>query len=195
MLKKTTPSTGFPRICAVSINWPSRGDAIRRPGSFTAPRSDRDHSRRGAGVLGAKLQMIQIPTSFLLALPRQAKRGGVIINEHTLPAAQTRRHVEVLGRWFDFIHLDELPRRLARPGRRPFCLLTFDDGKRSNVTETAPELGRLGVPAVFYVTTDFLTSGTPLWFDRHKALVRALGHCPAGLELEPLKRVPFAVLN
>jgi peptidoglycan/xylan/chitin deacetylase (PgdA/CDA1 family) len=139
--------------------------------------------------------MFHVATSFLLALSRQAKRGGVIINEHTLTAAQTRRHVEVLRRWFDFIHLDDLPRRLARPDRRRFCLLTFDDGKRSNATETAPELARLGVPAVFYVTTEFLTTGAPLWFDRQKALVRALGHCPAGLELETLKQLPFAALK
>ena len=118
--------------------------------------------------------MFPITMSFLLALVRQVKRGGVIINEHDLTSAQTRRHVEVLRRWFDFIRLDELPRRLAQPGRRPFCLLTFDDGKRCNVTEIAPELERLGVPAVFYVTTAFLTNGTALWFDRRKALVRAL---------------------
>src|SRR5438067_734889 len=100
--------------------------------------------------------MFEIATSFLLALSRRLHRGGVIINEHTLTAEQTRRHVEALGRWFDFIDLDELPRRLANPGQRPFCLLTFDDGKRSNATQTAPELARLGVPAVFYVTTEFL---------------------------------------
>ena len=139
--------------------------------------------------------MFHVASSILLALSRQAKRGGVIINEHTLTAAQTRRHVEVLGRWFDFIHHDELPRRVAHPGKRPFCLLTFDDGKRSNAVEAAPELGRLGVPAVFYVTTEFLDSGEPLWFDRQKALVSALGHCPAGLELETLKQLPFVALN
>jgi peptidoglycan/xylan/chitin deacetylase (PgdA/CDA1 family) len=73
--------------------------------------------------------------------------------------------------------------------------MTFDDGKRSNAVEAAPELGRLGVPAVFYVTTEFLNSGAPLWFDRQKALVNALGHCPAGLELETLKQLPFVALN
>jgi len=138
--------------------------------------------------------MFHFATSFLLALARQAKRGGVIINEHTLTAAQTRRHVEVLGRWFDFIHLDELPRRLAQPGRRPFCLLTFDDGKRSNFTEVAPELERRRVPAVFYVPSGSLSDGCCLWFDRREQLVRALGHCPAGLELETLKQLPFDAL-
>jgi len=139
--------------------------------------------------------MLGFGSSFLLARARRVKRGGVIINEHTLTADQTRRHVDVLGRWFDFIHLDDLPQRLAKPGRRPFCLLTFDDGKRNNAAEAAPELARLGVPAVFYVSTVPLTNGEPLWFDRHKALVRALGHCPVGLELETLKRLPFTALN
>jgi len=139
--------------------------------------------------------MLHLATSVLLACIRRSGRAGVIVNEHTLTAVQTRRHVEVLGRWFDFIHLDDLPRRLAQPGQRPFCLLTFDDGKRSNATEAAPELVRLGVPAVFYVTTGFLTSRTPLWFDRQRLLVRALGYCPAGLELETLKQLPFAALN
>ncbi len=125
----------------------------------------------------------------------QIKKGGVIINEHTLTASETRLHVEVLSRWFDFIHHDELPDRLRRPKARPFCLLTFDDGMRSNATETAPELKRLGVPAVFYVTTRFLTDGGPLWFDRHSALMRALGYAPAGLEPQIVKQLPFALLN
>jgi len=138
--------------------------------------------------------MVAAATSFLLALVRQLRRGGVIINEHTLTAEQMRRHVGVLGRWFDFIGLDELPRRLARPGRRPFCLLTFDDGKRSHFTEVAPELERRRVPAVFNVTTGPLSDGRSFWFDRREQLVRALGHCPAGLELKTLKRLPFADL-
>jgi peptidoglycan/xylan/chitin deacetylase (PgdA/CDA1 family) len=138
--------------------------------------------------------MLPSATSLLLALVKQAKRGGVIINEHTLTATQVGRHVEVLGRWFDFIHLDELPGRLAKPAKRPFCLLTFDDGKRSNFTEVAPELELRRVPAVFYVTTGPLSDGCCLWFDRREQLVRALGHCSAELELETLKRLPFVDL-
>jgi len=138
--------------------------------------------------------MLECATSLLLALVRQVKRGGVILNEHTLTAEQTRRHVEVLGRWFDFIRLEELPQRLARPGRRLFCLLTFDDGKRSHFTEVAPELERQRVPAVFNVTTGPLSDGRCFWFDRRNELVGALGHCPPGLEVETLKQLPFAEL-
>ncbi len=137
---------------------------------------------------------MNLAATFLLAAARRFKQGGVIINEHTLTKAQTCFHVQVLRRWFEFINLEDLPYRLTRRGVKPFCLLTFDDGKRSNFSETAPELERLGVPAVFYVTTEAVTTGSCLWFDRREQLVRALGRCPAGLDLEALKQLPFAQL-
>jgi peptidoglycan/xylan/chitin deacetylase (PgdA/CDA1 family) len=130
-----------------------------------------------------------------MALACRGKPGGVIINEHTLTAKQTRFHVDVLSRWFDLISHDELPDRLARPRTRPFCLLSFDDGKRSHATQVAPELARLGVPAIFFVTTGFLTEGTALWFDRYTALRRVLGSLPAGLEPETVKQLPLALLT
>jgi peptidoglycan/xylan/chitin deacetylase (PgdA/CDA1 family) len=135
--------------------------------------------------------MLRFATSSLLALACRWKRSGVIINGHTLTRNQTRLQLDVLGRWFDFVSLEELPQHLARPAKRPFCLLTFDDGKRSNFTEIAPELASRRVPAVFYLTTKPLTTGTSLWFDRHEQLVRHLGYCPRGLELEILKKLPF----
>jgi peptidoglycan/xylan/chitin deacetylase (PgdA/CDA1 family) len=120
---------------------------------------------------------------------------GVIINEHTLDAAQTRRHVDVLGRWFDFVHHDDLLARVQRRRGRPFCLLTFDDGKRSGYSETAPQLERLGVPAVFYVTTGFIGSNTPLWFDRYEALCAAGATLPQGLQPAIVKQLPIELLE
>ena len=122
-------------------------------------------------------------------------KAGVIFNEHMLTALQTRRHVDVLGRWFEFIHHDQLLDRIQQPRGKPFCLLTFDDGKRSGYTDTAPELERLGVPAVFYVTTRFLSEGTPLWFDRYEKLRASLGFDPVGLEPSTVKEIPLALIN
>ncbi|MBU6398936.1 MAG: polysaccharide deacetylase family protein, partial [Verrucomicrobia bacterium] len=133
--------------------------------------------------------MLAFATSLLLAGARRFRRHGVVINGHHLAGRQARGWLEVLGRWFEFIGPDQLGPRLAAPGRRPFCLLTFDDGKRTHFTEIAPELERRRVPAVFYVTTEPLSTGACLWFDRRTALIRTLGHCPAGLELEALKRL------
>jgi len=138
--------------------------------------------------------MSNFVTSFFLALASRFKRGGVIINGHTLTRGQMRLQLETLRRWFDFIHHEELPRRLVHPTRRPFCLLTFDDGKRNNFTEIAPELEQWRVPAVFYVTTEPLTNGTCLWFDRRSQLIGQLGYCPIGLELPTLKKLPSRLL-
>src|SRR5947199_7875246 len=105
-----------------------------------------------------------------LEFVRLFKTGGVIVNEHVLSLEQTRRHVEVLGRSFDFIHLSDLQNRIHARNKKPFCLLTFDDGKRSNATVVAPELKRLGVPAAFFVVTSSLGGHSPFWFISHSAL-------------------------
>jgi peptidoglycan/xylan/chitin deacetylase (PgdA/CDA1 family) len=139
--------------------------------------------------------MLSAIGSVSLALARCVKNGGVIVNEHVLDREQTRRHVDLFGRWFEFIHLNDLPQRLHCRSKRPFCLLTFDDGKRSNATAVAPELQRLGVPAVFYVVTSAVESQAPLWFDRYRALRRKLGRAPNGLTLKVLKALPFAQLT
>jgi peptidoglycan/xylan/chitin deacetylase (PgdA/CDA1 family) len=123
---------------------------------------------------------------------RAARPSGVVVCGHTLGARAARFQVDTLGRWFDFIGHEEVLERILQPRARPFCLLTFDDGKRSNATELAPELERLGVPAVFYIVTEFLSSGAPLWFDRQAALVTALGRTPPGLGLTDLKTLPLA---
>ena len=130
-----------------------------------------------------------------LGFVRLFKTGGVIVNEHVLSLEQTRRHVEVLGRWFDFIHLSELQNRIYARSKKPFCLLTFDDGKRSNATVVAPELKRLGVPAAFFVVTSSLGTNIPFWFDRYWALRAKLGTLPPSFELHALKHRPYGELT
>ena len=135
--------------------------------------------------------MFRFATTPLLTLTGRGQRAGIIINWHTLTRDQLRMQLDVLGEWFEFISLEELPSRLARPTGRPFCLLTIDDGKRSHFTEIAPELHARGIPAVFYVTAISRSAETCLWFDRHEQLVRHLGYCPERLELNTIKRLPF----
>lgn len=139
--------------------------------------------------------MLAVGSHACLGIARLMRRSGVIINEHALSRDEACRHVEILGRWFDFIQLDQLSERLSSQRGRPFCLLTFDDGKKSNATEVAPELLRLGVPAVFLVTTGFLDSGQPLWFDRLEALVRSGSPLPAAMRRDVLKRLPMTLIQ
>jgi peptidoglycan/xylan/chitin deacetylase (PgdA/CDA1 family) len=98
---------------------------------------------------------------------------GIVVGNHTQNRDQIRQEIDVLGRLFEFIHHDQLVDRLKTKGRRPFCLLTFDDGKKINALETAKELEKSGVPAVFYLVTEAVSTGKPLWFDVRNALVKA----------------------
>ena len=117
----------------------------------------------------------------VLGAVARLRSGGVIVNNHTQSAAEVRLQVETIGRHFDFVSHDEMLVRLDRPAAKPFCVMTFDDGKRIAFEEAAPVLERMGVPAAFYVVTDFVSGDRPLWFDV----------CPEA-ELSVLKRLPHA---
>ncbi|MBI2479731.1 MAG: polysaccharide deacetylase family protein [Planctomycetia bacterium] len=130
---------------------------------------------------------------FLLRMVSHFKLGGIIINLHVLPRDQIRTYVETLGRYFEFIHHDELLPRLEHPNGRPFCLLTFDDGKLQHATDAATELFRLGVPAAFYVVTDVVGTERVMWFDQYAELLKQLGRAPHGLEESTIKQLPAKV--
>lgn len=120
---------------------------------------------------------------------------GIIIGNHIQDRYQVTLEVETLGQYFEFIHHDALTGRMAMAGKRPFCLFTFDDGKKINVLEAVHVLERLGVPAVFYLVTDSVTSNLPLWFDRRNTIVKYLGMIPEELKPERLKKMPLAQIH
>ena len=53
--------------------------------------------------------------------------------------------------------------KLVLPNK-PFAL-TFDDGFENNYSVVVPILADFGVPATFYITTDFIDSNRPSWID------------------------------
>lgn len=81
--------------------------------------------------------------------------------------AQLRAWTERLCQWGTPLTLGELGRVLDgswRP-RNPF-MLTFDDGYASNAAVALPLFRALGVPATFFIASDFITSRTLFWWDR-----------------------------
>ena len=70
-------------------------------------------------------------------------------------------------RFFTVIPLSEMVTRLGRgqPLSRTLAV-TFDDGYRDNYELAAPLLRSLGLPATFFVVSDFIESDTVAWWDR-----------------------------
>lgn len=79
-----------------------------------------------------------------------------------------RAQLAWLTRHFDCLTFRQLP---GYRGKRPL-IITFDDGYEDNYRLAWPVLQQFQVPAVFFVTTDFIDHCQPLWFDRVAAAWR-----------------------
>ena len=88
--------------------------------------------------------------------------------ENVVYTSEFAEHVAYLRRRHHVLTGDEL--RAAVRGQTPLpahaALITFDDGFLNNYTQALPVLRDAGVTAVFFVCTDFLEYGAPMWFDR-----------------------------
>jgi peptidoglycan/xylan/chitin deacetylase (PgdA/CDA1 family) len=110
-----------------------------------------------------------------LAAARGAR--GLAITFHTVPPDALALQLDVLARFFEFAGTAELVARAGAPGPAPRRLpvaLSFDDGKRSNLTGASEVLRGRGVPATFFVTTEPAKSGGLHWFDLAARIRREL---------------------
>ena len=88
--------------------------------------------------------------------------------------AQFRRQLAILTRHFTVIDLPTLARALDGAPLPPNpCLITFDDGYRSNLTAALPALQAVGATATFFITTGFTSHRRLYWWDRIAYLVHA----------------------
>lgn len=123
-------------------------------------------------------------TGFMRLLERRMRRGLTILMYHrVLPLEDCRDYplaslvipqnsfdaqVEWLASHCEVLPVAEAMDELAngRSAHRPLLAISFDDGYWDNHALAAPILEKHGVRGTFYVTSDFVNSGQPLWFDR-----------------------------
>jgi len=74
----------------------------------------------------------------------------------------------LLKRYYKFISIDQAMDLLDGKAafKRQYCVMTFDDGLRNNLTHAMPILRRHQIPAVMYLVTDQIEHQEPFWFDR-----------------------------
>jgi peptidoglycan/xylan/chitin deacetylase (PgdA/CDA1 family) len=129
----------------------------------------------------------------LLLYRRRERIGPVILNYHRVldPAAaeneavppgmyvrpQTfEKQLRYLARHYRVVTMEELlsRRERAEPVRRPFCVITFDDGWKDNYEKALPLLRKYGLPATLFLSTSFIGTGQTPWFYRLGHILRLL---------------------
>lgn len=129
------------------------------------------------------------PRLYVFTYHRVGNRGdcGYNRNLFSCTAGQFRDHVALFKDRFDIVNVDRLASFAEHgySGRRPLALITFDDGYLDNYLLAYPVLRDMGVPAVFFVPTDFVGSQRLLWNDEIAWMLRNTRR--------PTIRVPAAV--
>jgi peptidoglycan/xylan/chitin deacetylase (PgdA/CDA1 family) len=77
------------------------------------------------------------------------------------------------GRAFDFIALDEIPERLAKPRGRKFVAFTLDDGYRDNLENALPVFEKHNVPFAIHITTALADHTAFAWWYALEGLLGA----------------------
>jgi len=112
-----------------------------------------------------RLPLLSILTYHHVCEPGKDYRFDPDVADVTPP--QFRRQMALVKRHFSVIGVDELLAGLegARLPPNP-CLITFDDGYRSNLDVALPVLRDLGLKAVFFIATSFVGERRLYWWDR-----------------------------
>ena len=86
--------------------------------------------------------------------------------------ANFARQMEVLRKkGFNTVHVSDLADAVrARRLSRKTVAVSFDDGYRDNFEQAAPVLERLGLPATFFVVTDWMGTDVVPWWDRQQGV-------------------------
>ncbi|MBX3442329.1 MAG: polysaccharide deacetylase family protein [Planctomyces sp.] len=87
------------------------------------------------------------------------------MHRNAISVTRFRRQMELLARLFHPVSATDLIEWLdgVRPLPSHPVLVTFDDGYQNNLDHAAPELEKLGIPALFNVATGYIGHDRPLW--------------------------------
>lgn len=77
--------------------------------------------------------------------------------------------------------------------RRPRAVVTFDDGYRDNHDVALPILQELGIPAAFFLPTDFLERPRLPWWDHVAYAVKSTSRARFAVERTPEDATPIAI--
>jgi len=87
----------------------------------------------------------------------------------TVSVGMFERHCRFFRRYFRVVPLRAVVEKLERDQRlNRELVITFDDGYRDNFETAAPVLEKLGLPATFFVVTQWIGTDHVPWWDRER---------------------------
>jgi len=102
---------------------------------------------------------------------RPQRRKGLFDFERGIAERNFEAQIKFMLRYFKPVKPSEAFLDENTPGLR--FAVTFDDGLEDNYTVAAPILARLGVPAAFYVVSDYVGTDKTFWWERLAFILRA----------------------
>jgi peptidoglycan/xylan/chitin deacetylase (PgdA/CDA1 family) len=120
----------------------------------------------GGQVLGSKTSPLILGYHQVVPEFRSDWRFGITSNQ--ISAAMLEKHLDWLGRRFEFVSLDEVGAHFesGEPFAKPAVAITFDDGYRDVYRNAFPILKHRGIPGAVFVVTDIVGTETPPLHDR-----------------------------
>lgn len=116
----------------------------------------------------------------------------VLPDEVTMPAwtivreSHFRWQMSYLQKHFDIVTMDQALERVAGnvAGKKPFAVVTFDDGYRGNLDIALPIMESMGLPFIVYVATQAIMDNSLYWYDQVIGLLNTMGKIDLRLELD-----------
>ena len=124
-------------------------------------------------------------------MPNARGRGAIFTLHHVRPKKhrllQTSAHLEITPEFlseaierlyaegYEFIRLEDIPARLAKPTKQPFAAFTLDDGYRNNAEYALPVFEQHGAPFTVFVARGFAERTHSMWWE---TLAELLGREP-----------------
>lgn len=142
----------------------------------------------GAWPRGWRADAARAPWGVVVTYHRVRASGEPIGNawmesERGVDADTLRAHLAFLARHFTPVPLSDVAAPNAKSPGRPTFAVTFDDGYEDNLTVAAPILREMGIPATFFVVSEFVGTDKRFWWESLAEMCRNAEQRP--VEMRP----------